>query len=229
MTIQLRMIVKKVFMSWISSHRWTDEDPASRQACTPYQTPELAIRIKSGLRNPFTAHSIPTCLVEPARLFLPSLRTRTNRQRRQKGRPELPRSLMTQKRLRLRLEMTTIRLFQKAITVFGINLGMGHVYEEQIDISSRSDPQDMFVSNLALLKRILKCCPRVLYGNNVTAECGHVAILAEYKAAHSNAPLREEDMDQGTFWCLFDSPSGRWKRGTGWGQLLYWRRDNLGA
>jgi hypothetical protein len=109
------------------------------------------------------------------------------------------------------------------------SLGMGHEYEEQIDISSRSGPQDDFVFNLTLLKEILDCCPRVLYGSNVTAECGHVAILAEYKAAHSNAPLREEDMEQGTFWCLFDSPSGRWKRGTGWGQLLYWRRDNLGA
>lgn len=109
------------------------------------------------------------------------------------------------------------------------SLGMGREYEEQIDISSRSGPQDDFVFNLTLLKEILKCCPRVLYGNNITAECGHVAILAEYKAAHSNAPLREEDMEQGAFWCLFDSPSGHWIRGTGWGQLLYWRRDSSDA
>jgi hypothetical protein len=109
------------------------------------------------------------------------------------------------------------------------SLGIGREYEGQIDISSRSGLQDDFVFNLTLLKEILKCCPRVLYGNNITAECGYVAILAEYKAAHSNAPLREEDMEQGTFWCLFDSPSAHWNLGTGWGQLLYWRRDNSDA
>lgn len=106
---------------------------------------------------------------------------------------------------------------------------LGHEYEQQVDISSRSGPQDDFIFNLTLLKKILDSCPRILYGSNVTTECGHVAILAEYKAAHSNAPLREEDMKQGTFWCLFDSPSAHWNLGTGWAQLLYWCRDNSDA
>jgi hypothetical protein len=106
------------------------------------------------------------------------------------------------------------------------SLGKGQKYEEQINISSRSGPQDAFVFNLKLLCKILKSCPQVMYGTKVTAECGHVAILADFKAKHSNARLREEDMDQGTFWCLFDSPSGHWEPETGWGELKHWLRDN---